>query len=102
MLKVVINDGEEMVQEVEIGRMTDISTAMFALMKLFNERMSVDKLIDQNRELVDRVEELEEQMDCVQTALSNYGMDDIDELTEAYDRACGTLADIYEMSREYA
>ena len=103
MIKVVISNGVgSEVQEVEVNKMTDISTAMFAIMKLFNEQMAVDKLIDQNRELCERVEELEERMDCVDTALRNYGMDDIDELTKAYDDACTALSDIYDIARDYA
>ena len=97
---VSIRVGEE-VQDITINRMTDISTAMFAIMKEFCSQNRVDELLDENKELTDRVEELEELNDAVETALKSYGYDEIDELTGAYDDACKLLGEIHDMTYDY-
>ena len=97
---VSIRVGEE-VQDITINRMTDISTVMFAIMKEFCSQNRVDELLDENKDLTDRVEELEELNDAVETALKSYGYDEIDELTGAYDDACKLLGEIHDMTYDY-
>ena len=106
-MKVQVIDAQG-TQEITINRMTDISTAMFAILKSFNEQVKVDEVLNTNDELSEQVkqlgeenEELREQTDALDSALRKYGFDEIDEFTEAYDEAVTVLNDIHDMVREY-
>ena len=99
VVKVFNYDGEE--QSIFVNKMTDISTVMFAVLKTFQEEVNIDEIISKNTELTERVEELEEVNDAVDTALRQYGYDELDELTGAYDDACKLLSEIHDMTYDY-
>lgn len=100
IVKVFDSEGVER-DSVSVNRMTDVSTAMFAIMKVFGEQVKVDELMKENLELHNTVDELEEYKDEVDRVLERAGFDDVVELRDAYDEASNTLSDISDMVKGY-
>lgn len=100
IVKVFDSEGVER-DSVSVNRMTDVSTAMFAIMKVFGEQVKVDELMKENLELHNTVDELEEYKDEVDRVLERAGFEDVVELRDAYDEASSTLSDISDMVKGY-
>jgi len=100
IVKVFDSEGVER-DSVSVNRMTDVSTAMFAIMKVFGEQVKVDELMKENLELHNTVDELEEYKDEVDRVLERAGFEDVVELRDAYDEASNTLSDISDMVKGY-
>lgn len=99
VVKVIDNEGD--VQELYVNRMTDISTAVFAIMKTFQEEVKIDEVLDENKQLHERVYEAEEFEYSVNRALEDTAFDSVDELVDAYDEAVKVLKDINSMTEDF-